>query len=121
MINGVTQKTIRGSARCTPILHTAQSSRGVILVSSRMFGCIEEQCGNLADAKFSYLFAAELEEASLAPYLHAAKCLLKLDQAQEAITVLNRAMERIKDNPLLENWKPKVEEMLCILNKAPHS
>lgn len=57
-------------------------------------GAAEEGRHELQDAMHAYLLAAELETHTLAPYLHGAKCLLLLNQKDEAKTVLKRAIER---------------------------
>lgn len=79
-------------------------------------GMLEERNHHLEQANLAYLFAAELEETTLAPYLHAEKCLLMLHREEESLKVLHRALERSNENPKLHGWQPKVDEMLKCLS-----
>lgn len=75
-------------------------------------GSAEEKCGELQEALMVYLLAAELETTTLAPFLHAAKCLIAMHRFEDAQKVLQRALERAEENPSLGQQKDKVQAML---------
>lgn len=76
-------------------------------------GGAEEKRGELKDAMQAYIFASELETQTLSPYLHGARCLLSLGKAEEAKAVLCRAIERIEQEPHLNEYKEVAEKMLA--------
>jgi len=75
-------------------------------------GTAEERLGELKDAANAYLLAAELEFDTLSPYLHAAKCLLKLGRANDAKKVLQVAIDRSETESDLKKYQKDAEQML---------
>jgi type III secretion system low calcium response chaperone LcrH/SycD len=75
-------------------------------------GAAEEKVGDTEGAAQAYIFGAEFELGTLAPYLHGAKCLLQLNKTSEARKVLERAIERAKEEPKLKEHLPIAEQML---------
>lgn len=75
-------------------------------------GACEETLGHFQDAMRAYLFGAELENETLAPYLHGAKCLLLLNHIDDAKKVLQRAIQRAEEEPKLTAYADKAKEML---------
>lgn len=75
-------------------------------------GAAEEKKGEIEDAKNVYLIGAELESLTLAPYLHGAKCLLMLNQVEQAKFVLRRAIERAHEEEQLKPFLETAEKML---------
>jgi len=75
-------------------------------------GAAEEKKGDIQGAMNAYIFGAELETQTLAPYLHGAKCLLLLNKVEEAKAVLHRAIERAEEEHHLNKYKHTAEQML---------
>lgn len=71
----------------------------------------EEKRGELQDASNAYLFAAGLEEETLAPHIDAIRCLLLLKQEQEAKRILQIAQERVKTEESLKKFKPEIDKL----------
>lgn len=76
------------------------------------FGNSEEKQENYQQAMIVFLLAAELEEQTLIPYLHGVKCLLKLHRHEDAQRVLQRALERVEENPKFKPFKETIKQML---------
>lgn len=81
------------------------------------FGSAEEKCGDSESASRAYILAAELDSESLTAYVQAAKCLLELKRVEKARALLELALERAVENPLLAATQPLVEKMLQKMNK----
>lgn len=77
-------------------------------------GVAEDTMGHLENALQAYLFAAELDNASLAAYVQAAKCFYALHHPDHAQKVLQRALERENNDP---KNRHKAEEMLAALSR----
>jgi len=78
-------------------------------------GAAEDKSGDTQGALYAYLMAVELEENTLAPSLHAAKCLLLLNHPEEAKKILQLAIEKCEKNDALKNEKQKAEQMLLAI------
>ena len=81
------------------------------------FGSAEEKCGDIESALRAYILAAELDSESLTAYVQAANCLLELKQVEKARALLELALKRAVENPLLAATQPLVEKMLKEISK----
>jgi len=75
-------------------------------------GAAEEGCGEIADAAKAYIFAAELDDHTIASYLQAAKCYLILHQLDEAKKILERSLERADETHSPHELKERAQKML---------
>lgn len=80
-------------------------------------GAAEEKRGAIESAAHAYLFACELEQQTVAPYLHAAKCLVHLNRREKAEQVLQRALERSDQEPPLKVFKKFIEKMQQLIHR----
>ncbi len=75
-------------------------------------GAAEEMNGDIEGASHAYIFGSELEMKTLAPYLHGAQCLVKLNKLEEAKKLLNRAIQRGTEEQQLHSDLDAAKELL---------
>lgn len=74
-------------------------------------GAAEEGRKEFQEAATAHLFAAELQKETLDSYMQAIKCYHKLNRIDEIRKILEIITSKIKENPALESWLPKIQEI----------